>query len=444
MFQNNHLPLFQAKYSLRCTDCGATYPADPFRLFCDRDHPAALLRAEYSHKQLEVKPYLPGIFRYIDWLPVERVLSKAGKPVTYQSKHLSRSLGLENLFICFNGYWPERGIYLRSCSFKELEALAVLARIPLSTSKTLVVSSAGNTGRAFAQIATQQSFPVCLVTPEKNLSAYWSHHPFADNVFLVAVAKPADYTEAIRLGKRISQLEGFFLEGGANNVARRDGMGLTVLDAAVTLGKIPDHYFQAVGSGTGGIAAWEANLRLIEDGRFGSHRMRLHLSQNAPFTPLVDAWTQGKQQIDPISERDSKPLIDAVSAQVLTTRTPAYGLTGGLYDALRDTRGRMYAVTNQEAEQASLLFEELEGIDISPAASVATASLMQAVEAGYIHKQDVVLLNITSGGRKRLHQDYPLHYLHPRLVLSPQSIVTDSIRRQMTPYFEESVEYSSL
>jgi cysteate synthase len=158
----------------------------------------------------------------------------------------------------------------------------------------------------------------------------------------------------------------------------------------------------------------------------------------------VDAWTQGKRQIDPISERDSKPLIDAVSAQVLTTRTPAYGLTGGLYDALRDTHGRMYAVTNQEAEQASLLFEELEGIDISPAASVATASLMQAVEAGYIHKQDVVLLNITSGGRKRLHQDYPLHYLHPRLVLSPQSIVTDSIRRQMTQHLEESVEYSSL
>ena len=36
-----------------------------------------------------------------------------------------------------------------------------------------------------------------------------------------------------------------------------------------------DYYFQAVGSGTGAIAAWEANMRLIEDGRFGSNIMKL-------------------------------------------------------------------------------------------------------------------------------------------------------------------------
>jgi len=52
------------------------------------------------------------------------------------------------------------------------------------------------------------------------------------------------------------------------NVARRDGMGTVMLEAAVTIGRAPDHYFQAVGSGTGGIAAWEASLRLKQDGRF--------------------------------------------------------------------------------------------------------------------------------------------------------------------------------
>ena len=48
-------------------------------------------------------------------------------------------------------------------------------------------------------------------------------------------------------------------------MARRDGMATTVL-AVTHIGRIPDYYFQAVGSGTGAIAAWEANLRLIEDG----------------------------------------------------------------------------------------------------------------------------------------------------------------------------------
>jgi len=54
--------------------------------------------------------------------------------------------------------------------------------------------------------------------------------------------------------------------GGARNIARRDGMGTTVLSAADCIGRIPDVYFQAVGSGTGAIAAHEANERLLEDG----------------------------------------------------------------------------------------------------------------------------------------------------------------------------------
>ncbi len=78
-----------------------------------------------------------------------------------------------------------------------------------------------------------------------------------------------DYTDAINLAARIAQLPGLISEGGARNIARRDGMGTVMLDAAVTIGKMPDHYFQAVGSGTGGISAWEASLRLKADGRFG-------------------------------------------------------------------------------------------------------------------------------------------------------------------------------
>jgi cysteate synthase len=67
-------------------------------------------------------------------------------------------------------------------------------------------------------------------------------------------------------------------------------MATTVLSAVTTIGQIPEYYFQAVGSGTGAIAAWEANLRLIEDGRFGTNKMKLMVSQNSPFIPLYDAW----------------------------------------------------------------------------------------------------------------------------------------------------------
>jgi cysteate synthase len=430
VFQHFPHSTAESKYILRCLHCGASYAPDPFRLKCDRDHPPSLLRTQYTHKQLTVRSELPGLFRYIDWLPVEHYLADVGKPMTYQSRGLAEHLGLERLWISFSGYWPERHARLLSCSFKELEAITVLARTPQDHPQVLALSSAGNTGRAFAQIYSRHQIPLCLVIPDHSLPAIWSTHPFSPTVRLVVVNDSQDYFDAIRLGRLISQLHGFFPEGGAANVARRDGMGLTVIDAAITMGNIPDHYFQAVGSGTGGIAAWEANLRLLDDGRFGDRLMTLHLAQNAPFTPMVDAWRAGDRDIAEMGTAVAKACIHKASAKVLTNRQPAYAITGGVYDALTASQGEMYTITNTEARQAQQLFTALEGIDISPASSVATAALQQAVQANKIQPTEAVLLNITSGGFERLQQEQSLRYLQPFLAVDGQDINPEFVSLQ--------------
>ena len=122
-----------------------------------------------------------------------------------------------------------------------------------------------------------------MVVPEDALPQMWitgERHPA---VRLAVVRGGGDYSDAIELGNRIAALPGFYPEGGARNVARRDGMGTVVLAAVEALGESPRHYFQAVGSGTGAIAAWEMSLRLRQDGRFGDWLPRLHLVQNEPF-----------------------------------------------------------------------------------------------------------------------------------------------------------------
>ena len=418
------------KYILRCIACGEEYEPDPFRLYCDNNHKPSLLRSIYTQKKLEINNNYSGLFQYINWLPVNRPLEIEGKPITYQSKNLAQYLKLDNLFISFNGYWKEKNAKLFTCSFKELEAPCVLTRVPENSKKTLVVASAGNTGRAFANICSQNKIPLYLVIPEDNLSAIFSKDNFDPCIKLIAV-RNGDYFDAIRLGRIISNLEGFFPEGGAKNVARRDGMGLTVIDAVVTIGKIPDHYFQAVGSGTGGISAYEANLRFLEDGRYGNNKMKLHLAQNIPFTPMTDAWQNRSREIPSLSEREAKEQINQVTAKVLTNRQPAYSLAGGLYEALVDTNGEMYGVTNEDSEKARLLFEQLEGIDISEAAGVATGALIQAVETGKIDKKEIILLNITSGGKKRIQQDYDLQYLKPDLVFTPEEIEPDFVNKKI-------------
>ena len=184
---------------------------------------------------------------------------------------------------------------------------------------------------------------------------------------------------------------------------------------------MPDHYFQAVGSGTGGISAWEASLRLRTDGRFGARLPKLQLAQNLPFAPMYKAWKARRREIIPeLDMKDAKKQIEETYASVLTNRAPPYSGIGGLYDALSDTNGIMYGITKEEAFKAKNLFEELEGIDILPPSAVGAASLLKAVEAGNVEKEDYILLNIAGGGFERLKKD-----LTP-IPISPVATAKDS------------------
>ncbi len=389
----------------------------------------SLIRAEYKKKQIDVKPESCGIYRFADWLPIKRTLAGSCAPITYKSEGLAKALGMTNLYITFNGYFPKIGARMSTCSFKETEAYSVCARLAADCGKVLVVASAGNTARAFAKVCSDNHIPLLLSVPADNLDALWFEAPLNDCVKLIAVQKGGDYFDAINLSNMVLASDKFLAEGGAKNIARRDGMGTTVLSATTHIGRIPDFYFQAVGSGTGAIAAWEANLRLIEDGRFGSHKMKLMVSQNAPFLPMYKAWKADSRALLPYDADQARSDAESINAKVLSNRKPPYSLAGGLYDALKDTQGDMFAVTNSEAEEAQRLFLETEGVDIYSASGVATYSLMQVVRDGQVQKDDVVMLNITGGGEKHFKQERQVWNLEPSLVFpidaDPKAVLED-------------------
>jgi cysteate synthase len=280
----------------------------------------------------------------------------------------------------------------------------------------MVVASAGNTARAFAKVCSENKIPVLICIPEDNLNALWFAQEIDPCVKIIAAESGGDYFDAIHLSNLACNIAGFYPEGGAKNVARRDGMGTTVLSAVTTIGRIPDYYFQAIGSGTGAIAAWEANLRFLEDGRYGSTKMKLMLSQNSPFLPIKEAWDARSSQMLPINDEEARKQVEEIVAKVLSNRKPPYGLTGGLFDAMTDAGGEVFAVTNEEAAEAALKFLETEGNDLEPAASVAVASLIQGVKEGAIDKNATIMLNITGGGIEKFKRENNINYLKPALV----------------------------
>ena len=370
----------------------------------------ALIRAIYEKKRIDVGDAAQGIYRFADWMPIGRTLKNSSATVTYRSEKLAEYLGLKNLYISFSGYWPKKGVNMTTCSFKETEAYSVCGRLTGREDGIMVVASAGNTARAFARVCSDNQIPLLIVVPEDNLNAMWFDSPINECVKLVSTPSGSDYFDAIDLANKICQSDRFFEEGGAKNVARRDGMGTTVLSAAHEIGAIPDYYFQAIGSGTGAIAAWEANLRLIEDGRFGTHKMQLIPVQNYPFTPMHDAWKRGDRNIIFENEDEARNSALQIEAKVLSNRRPPYGVPGGLFDAMYDAGGDMEIADNSELASAATLFEKLEGNDIHPAAAIALAGMMKSIEKGKIEREKIVMLNITGGGEKRFKAEHTLHY----------------------------------
>jgi len=402
-------------YELQSIASGKVFKDSGWLLDAPGESHPGLIRTLYEKKQLQLKGKEYGIYTFADWLPIQKTLKGSFAPITYKSQGLANHLGLSNLYVTFSGYWPEKGITMSTCSFKETESYSVCARMDDNADKILVVASAGNTARAFARVCSDNDIPLLLCVPEDNLNALWFDEPIKDCVKLVVSKSGGDYFDAIHLSNIASSTDMFIAEGGAKNVARRDGMGTTVLSAVTTIGKIPDYYFQAVGSGTGAIAAWEANLRLIEDGRFGSNKMKLMVSQNYPFHPIYNTWKADSRELLPYDDVLARKHVEEIDAKVLSNRRPPYSLAGGLYDALKDSRGDVLLANNEEGWNAFKLFKELEGIDIHPAAAIATASLINEVEKGKIEKDALIMLNITGGGEERFQLEKELHYLKPLL-----------------------------
>ncbi|HJL16467.1 MAG TPA: cysteate synthase [Sandaracinaceae bacterium LLY-WYZ-13_1] len=366
------------------------------------DDPAGpgLLRAVYDEADFVVEPAQPGLFRYRRWLPARRVLDGAPGPVVWRADALGARLGLRALWVAFTGWCPARGAFARTGTFKELAACAVLAAWPRGETRAMVVASAGSTARAMLYLASRHERPVVVVVPERALPALADVGSRGPRTRVVTLAEPATYGDAIAVAGALAARPGYFPEGGARNVARRDGLGTALLAAVEAIGHLPDHYVQAVGSGTGAIGARDAARRLTHAG-IGGGPMRLHLVQNDAFCPIHRAWRARLAQ-----PPRARPPAD-LHAAVLSNARPPWAVGGGVREALEATDGRTWIATADEARAAGALFRACEGVDLHPAAEVGLAGLIHAARAGAIAPDEAVLFHATGGGLRARNATHP-------------------------------------
>ena len=142
--------------------------------------------------------------------------------------------------------------------------------------------------------------------------------------------------------------------------------------------------------GTGAVAAWENAERLAADGRFGEHKMRVYMAQNAPFTLIHDSWKAHTRALAELDPDEGRRQAEVILAKVLSNRKPPYGIAGGVFDVLEASGGDTFACTNDEIMYWLLQFRNQEGYDLLPAPCAAVAALAQAVADGHVQKDELM------------------------------------------------------
>src|SRR5690554_6269078 len=81
----------KTNYQLQSIHTGKVFENNGWTLDAPGETEPTLIRALYEKKQLEVKDESWGIYRFADWLPLNRKLKGSSAPVTYKSRGLARS-----------------------------------------------------------------------------------------------------------------------------------------------------------------------------------------------------------------------------------------------------------------------------------------------------------------------------------------------------------------
>lgn len=374
-------------YALVCVGCGAAHGDDGVMLACAACAEPALLEADYGRTPYTVRAD-EGIFRYRDWLPIRRTIPGSVAPIVFREAELGAAVGIADLWVAFSGYWPERGCRMRSATFKELEAFAVLARVPADAG-VLAIASAGNTAVAFATACAAAAVRCLLVVPEHAVDLVCGIPAEPGSVIVVVVAG-GTYQDAIECQQwLVRRVDGLVDVGGVRNVARRDGLGVVMLAAHERMGSLPEFYFQGVGSAAGALGAYRAAARLR--GPSTEPLPRMMLCQNEEFAPIHRRWQFGADEDRVV------PAGDEVFAPELTNAVPPYEIAGGIRDMLNATSGNVFVSDRKLSEAGARMLRDILSIEVAPATGVAVACLRDAVATGAVPRDGRVLLNITGG-----------------------------------------------
>jgi threonine synthase len=197
------------------------------------------------------------------------------------------------------------------------------------------------------------------------------------------------FTETFRHARAEARRLGVPFEAGFFNPARREGLKLAYFEAVEQVPTEIEWYVQGVSSAMGAYGTWKGAGELQSIGRIRT-RPRIVAVQQESCCPMVKAYEDGSPVIRP--EHVFHQPTGIAGALLRGDPSACYPY---VYEMVRDSRGALVSVSEDEIRAGRDRLRELEGLDCSYAAATTIAALAGLAARGTIGRGDTVLLNLT-------------------------------------------------
>jgi threonine synthase len=385
-----------AEFVIECSYCGSRFASEQDSSCANCGGPGVILVDLASVGKDRAQEILSGdprdLWQYADFLPLrdrKHIVSLGeGGTRLIASPRLGRRLGIENHFVKNETTNP-------TGSFKDRQVAVGISRAVEIGADTVAVVSSGNVAAAAAAYAARAGLRCYVFVPE--------HAPEEKLVQVKMCGASARRMSTRSATEIFDEVIALCRENGWYHLSTAGIYNPFNVEGAKTIayelfaqcsGSLPDWIVCPVGGGGLLGAVWRGFRDLVKLGLI--HAIpRLVGVQAAGCAPLVRAIENGETPKQAVANRwdDPETVAGGIADDILFDAHTAI-------PAVRETRGRAVAVSDEEILEAERLIAVTEGIFCEPSGSVSVAGLKRLVEQGEVKATERVCCLLTGAGVK--------------------------------------------
>jgi len=380
--------VYSAIQHLECSKCQKTYPTDNLINICKCGSPLFvkydldLAKSLTSPAEISKRP--SGMWRYHELLPVidksNVVTLGEGSSPLLPLIHLQKELGMENLYIKYEGSNV-------GGTFKARGASCGLSKAKELGAKKIAIATNGNAGEAWAMYAARGQIPLVVIMPidAQEMTKTICQTVGAETYLIRGMISDAGkYIE-----KHKKELQWFDVST-LKEPYRLEGKKTIMLEVIEQLGwTFPDVMIFPTGGGISIAAAYKVCVELLELGWVKGELPRLIAIQAEGCAPLEKAF---------LTRNTTTQFFEGAHTKANGLRVPKPFCDYMVLESIYKTHGLALSVSDERMLDGISKIGEKEGLFICPEAGACISGLQKLREKNLVSsKETVVILGSGSG-----------------------------------------------